>query len=375
MPVSRLCTYNYFAGVNNSGFLIRDPKFEFRNFLVKTIITVLSVVLSTYGVVQALALLFSSLIFTYNVLYHFPFYTKGVNYCRVGLFASLVWLGLCATVLTLVAGENAGLQHNVTIVTLAGLVPSGFIGALFAYLRGKNLGNYDTCLGWLLRASDAKIVDENSISSITGKNDFKKRTKLMKAGSGQSFIAIRAVGVVNGLKFPEVTRRELMEANPGDLVVHRTFRSPADVERSTRFVKKNPSDPSRVFLGNLIYQEGLRQFPNNAFLHLAYCNYLLSYSKQREEAYSHLDKARQLQPRYRLFDALFCRPYNANISGSLIDSLFSCTTGIVFMKCKPMIQEPPQWILLHMLIFATVMVQQYQIIFQYLRYHINCAEN
>mmetsp|Transcript_11543 Transcript_11543/g.30692 ORF Transcript_11543/g.30692 Transcript_11543/m.30692 type:complete len:2357 (-) Transcript_11543:153-7223(-) len=262
-----------------------DPRIEVRTFLAKTLLTILTVVLSSYGLVQAIALLVGSLLFVFFTLHSFPFYQRGMNALRAGLYSTLVWLGICSVLLQTIGEAQPEHRATITFTMVAGLLPACGAGVGLGFLRAHYIVSFATAAKWVHSKDAIEAARAKLPLSLMSRNDsttLKVVRKLVKEGG---------TGVMDDSHF----REDNLEA----LVILREFSTPSSVEMATRFVRRDPLNTKRVSLAMLIFREGLRQFPRTAFVHLAYCNFLLAYTRNRDEAYTHLESARRSFPRFQ----------------------------------------------------------------------------
>lgn len=258
-----------------------EAKIEIRNFLIKTLLTIVTVILSSYGIVQAIALLLASSFFLYNGIVSFPMYSSKMNIFRNSLYSAL-WFAALTSVLVFLWNTEEQIDERkiMTYMMLSGIAPAAALGGALSYVRGRSISRYSKCQKWVVLKKDVDALKE-SLSSV----GVRELDKKMLTGP-------------QAKQIHRLTEKEMMDTPEDEIALLTIFPSPSHVERATRFVLENPLEPARIRLGMLIYLEGIRQFPDSAFLHLAFCDYLQAYTQQQEEALSYLELARQKKPKY-----------------------------------------------------------------------------
>lgn len=90
---------------------------------------------------------------------------------------------------------------------------------------------------------------------------------------------------------------KLKSAEPLEYEVVGEFVSPRHPEVAIRFVRYEMDKPHIVVAGEALLKKAIEQYPEDSFVHLTYCNYLLAFNKQlSDKAHVMLDLSRRMHP-------------------------------------------------------------------------------
>lgn len=238
---------------------------ELRVMGAKTIIVCADILLWNYPKIQGVAFVLCCYAMTFWSLRMVPQYVSWVNCLRSALFAALTWIAAHLCVLTFLGDcvetryapieneftcTNWGQIKMLTYSLFIGVTPAALLGGALAYGR----------MYWFFR------------------------------------IARRFVNYEAGMNSKRVWR----------------FSHEFDVELAARMIGRcwdedDNYDPQALDLAETILKGGLQQFPDSAYLHIVYANFLIEVRGQGQAGWQHLETARKCHPNLSYKFSIFTR--------------------------------------------------------------------
>jgi len=214
-----------------------------REFIFKTVLTIVSAVLSSYPRVQGLLMMCTTVGLYYNLVRYSPYYNETCTKVRALLYAILGWCSFCLCMMAFFFNDNT---FYITIVMFSGMLPSAVIGYIAA--------------GWRVRFSRRLALE-------------------VLYGEGKQALAKNKWVDMNEVEvFSRVCR---LRDDEGELI------------------------EDNVDMAEQLLKQGLEAFPTSAYLHIVYSSFLLVLRDKMRQSVTMLDKARDLDPdlgqRFQIF--------------------------------------------------------------------------